>query len=270
MPASPCSAPSTIEDHGGGGHELRTGSGRRRRPERRPATATCPGAAGGGGGSGCITPRIATLRSASKAGRSRTARRRATRRRSASRPAPASAARHQDVASLAHQPRHALALAADDEGHPALRTRRRRRSSRRASPSRPTTVNPASCRRSSARGMLATRACGRCSSAPADARIAAGVTSAARRVRVTSTEAPAASAEARGRAEVLRIRDAVEDDDERVVVERERAELALPELAAGGRRRAVARRRPGGRAPGGRARCGPPRGCRRRRRRPHP
>ena len=51
---------------------------------------------------------------------------------------------------------------------------------------------------------------------------------------MTSTEAPAASAAARGRAEVLRISDAVEDDDERVVVERERAEVPLPELTRAG------------------------------------
>ena len=64
-----------------------------------------------------------------------------------------------------------------------------------ASPSSPTTQNPASCNRSIDRAMLATRACGRCNSAPADARTAAGVTSAARLVLVTSTAAPAASAD---------------------------------------------------------------------------
>ncbi len=45
------------------------------------------------------------------------------------------------------------------------------------------------------RGMFATRACGRCTSAPADARMAAGVTGAARLILVTSIAAPATSAD---------------------------------------------------------------------------
>ena len=71
---------------------------------------------------------------------------------------------------------------------------------------------------------LRTRAIGRCSTAPADALHTAGVTSAARRSQMTTPVAPAHSAVRQIDAEVLRVLDLVERDDQR------------------GRRRAAARR----------------------------
>ena len=192
------------QDHAGGGHQLRADAAPTADrgvgvPRRRVGTRR------GRWRERLHHSRIATLRSASKAARTRTARRRARRTRSATRRAPASAA--------TPGRRTARAPAATC---PRPRSRRRappappgRDSSKivvDASPSRPTTVKPTPCSRSSARGMLATRACGRCRSAPADARIAAGVTSAARRVRVTSIERARRLGRTRRRAEVLRIR----------------------------------------------------------------
>ena len=77
--------------------------------------------------------------------------------------------------------------------------------------------------------MFATRASGRCSSAPADARTADGVTSAARLIRVTRTATPAASAE-RAAAQVLGVGDAVEDDDDRVVGVAVKRQIPFAEL----------------------------------------
>ena len=101
--------------------------------------------------------------------------------------------------------------------------------------------------------MFAIRACVRCRSAPAEARIAAGVTSAARRVRVTSIVAPAASPDPRGGTEVLRVGDPVQDHHQVVGTERPRSELALAD-----RRRLPGDRprRRGGRPRAHRARTG--------------
>ena len=65
--------------------------------------------------------------------------------------------------------------------------------------------------------MFATRACGRCASAPADARIAAGVTGAARWIRRHEHRGARGLGRPRRRAEVLRVLDAVEDDHDRVL-----------------------------------------------------
>ena len=88
-----------------------------------------------------------------------------------------------------------FALAAHDERDLARRARARRRSTprRRRRAPRPRTRHPAAAR--CARAMFATRACGRCSSAPAEARTALGGDVGGALGPVTSIAAPAASAD---------------------------------------------------------------------------
>ena len=125
------------------------------------------------------------------------------------------------------------------------RRRRRRRSSR--GPGRRE-------RHAASRPGSGTTAIGRCSTAPADARQTAAVTVALRCRGTISPSAPAHSADARDRAEVVRVGDLVERHDQRAVA----APRARRRRRTGTDRRA--RPRPGG--PGSRPARRPRRGAR--------
>ena len=125
---------------------------------------------------------------------------------------------------------------------------------RRARPSRPTTVKPASWRRPIARGMFATRAWGRCARAPAEARIAAGGDGGGAAHARDEQRGAGGLRRARRGAQVLRILDAVEHHDDRVFARTRRRQVALAQRSRRPRARRIARRRRGGRARVGRAR----------------
>ena len=84
-----------------------------------------------------------------------------------------------------------------------------------ASPSAPTMRRPRPCRSASAPGRSSTGARRRCSTAPAEALTAAGVSGAWRWVGKTAPWTPVASARAEERPDVLRVLERVEDEHER-------------------------------------------------------
>ena len=121
---------------------------------------------------------------------------------------------HQPVAALADQPPQARCLRRPARAPSAASNRRRCRRPRRP-PARPTVQTLAAFSSSSARAMLTTVAIRACASAPADALPTTPSSAAAWRVwRMTPVDARRV-ARPQDRADVVRILDAVEHDDQR-------------------------------------------------------
>ena len=150
--------------------------------------------------------------------------------------------RGQEVARLPHQPPQARPFGAQHDGGRHRQIDRVVAASS-ASPARPTVQTPSSFSSSSARAMLTTSAIRTCATAPADALAAAPPSAADRRVLDDHAVDAGRVGRPKDRAEVVRILDAVEHDDERRP--RGAAHQVVDAVVRGARRRR--RRRPGAR-----------------------
>ena len=123
--------------------------------------------------------------------------------------------RHTMVRAFEDEPRHARPFGPRRRGRARRRPDRGRRSSAPRRRRAPRSTRRRSLRSSSARTRFATCATGRCSSAPALAFSAAAVTGAARRRGTIESVRSGAFARTCDGAEVLRIGDAVQRDEQR-------------------------------------------------------